>query len=142
MAAVLDSSAVLAMLFKESGAELVASKISDAAISTVNLAEVVSKLIDEGFTPAEARRTAQSIPMQVHLLDTESAIRTGLLRATTRAHGLSLGDRACLALAGTPRNRGHHGRSGVEQSGCRRGHPPDPLKNAGRRKRRPCGFTA
>lgn len=99
MAAVLDSSAVLAMLFKEPGAELVASNISDAAISTVNLAEVVSKLIDEGFPPAEARRTAQSIPMQVHLLDTESAIQTGLLRAATRAQGLSLGDRACLALA-------------------------------------------
>ena len=99
MAAVLDSSAMLAMLFKEPGARLVASKISDAAISTVNLAEVVSKLIDEGFAPAEARRTAHSIPMQVHLFDTESAVQTGLLRAATRAHGLSLGDRACLALA-------------------------------------------
>ena len=99
MAAVLDSSAVLAMLFKEPGAELVASRISDAAISTVNLAEVVSKLIDEGFPPAEARRTALSMSMQVHLFDAESAVQTGLLRAATRAHGLSLGDRACLALA-------------------------------------------
>lgn len=99
MTAVLDSSAVLALLFKEPGAELVAPMASDASISTVNLSEVVSKLIDEGLSPAEARRTAQSMPMQVHLFDPESAIQTGLLRSATRAHGLSLGDRACLALA-------------------------------------------
>ena len=99
MAAVLDSSAVLALLWDEPGAKEVAASVQDARVSAVNLSEVVARLVDRGMAPAEARHAIRELKLGVEIFDTELAIETGLLRATTRAHGLSLGDRACLALA-------------------------------------------
>lgn len=99
MAAVLDSSAVLALLWGEPGAEIVAASVQVARVSAVNLSEVVARLVDRGMAPAEARQAIRELELRVDVFDTELAIEAGLLRAATRAHGLSLGDRACLALA-------------------------------------------
>jgi ribonuclease VapC len=97
--AVLDASAVLAVLNAETGAEIVLAALDDAALSAVNYAEVISKLVERGMNRAQARAAMMAIDMHVINFDTELAERTGELRAETRRLGLSLADRACLALA-------------------------------------------
>jgi PIN domain nuclease of toxin-antitoxin system len=97
--AVLDSSAVLAVLNAEPGAEKVGAVLSDALLSTVNYAEVVAKLVERGTSYADAKAALQSIALTTVDFDIALAQRTGELRAETRRRGLSLGDRACLSLA-------------------------------------------
>ncbi len=96
---VADASAILAMLDSEPGHERVAAELPSTVMSTVNLAEVVTSLINKGIPAADARRTAESLEVETVPLDKELALDAGALRETTRSHGLSLGDRACLALA-------------------------------------------
>jgi ribonuclease VapC len=97
---VLDASALLALFNGEPGSEKVAQAIKEgAAISTVNLAEVVSKLSDVG-TPGELIQDAVNVlKLSIVDFDAELAYKVGLLRPLTKHIGLSLGDRACLALA-------------------------------------------
>ncbi len=97
--AVLDSSAVLAVLNDERGAEKVGAVLTDALLSTVNYAEVVAKLVERGTSYVEAKAALQSIALTTVDFDIALAQRTGELRAETRKRGLSLGDRACLSLA-------------------------------------------
>ena len=96
---VLDASAVLALLANERGAEQVQAALGSAAISAVNLAEVLAKLGDRGVTEAEQRLIRVSLDVEVRSFDEHAAWRASSLRGTTRSHGLSIGDRACLALA-------------------------------------------
>ena len=70
-----------------------------AAISAVNLCEVVAKLAEAGSVEADIRAVLATIPLEAVDFDVELAYRAGLLRPLTRHAGLSLGDRACLALA-------------------------------------------
>jgi ribonuclease VapC len=85
---VLDASALLAYLGDEPGADAVEMAIADrATIGAVNLAEVLGSLAVAGHDPEEAR------------FDEDLALEAALLRPVTRHAGLSLGDRACLALA-------------------------------------------
>lgn len=96
---VLDASALLAILNQEPGAEkLTPELLSVATISTVNLAEVHSKLVSRGLRPQDAWEAALSPLREVVPLTAEHARLVGDLVAKTRALGLSLGDRACLAL--------------------------------------------
>jgi PIN domain nuclease of toxin-antitoxin system len=96
---VLDSSAILVALNAEPGHEKLTPAIMSASISsTVNLAEVHSKLVAGGMDPKdawEATRSSVSSSVEFTMLHAEM---TGGLIAQTRALGLSLGDRACLAL--------------------------------------------
>lgn len=95
---VLDASALLALLQKEPGSDIVEESLPLAIIGAVNLSEVVAKLIENGM-PEEAVRTALAgLDLEIHPFDEPLAYRTGALRAATRRLGLSLGDRACLAL--------------------------------------------
>ncbi|HEX7944855.1 MAG TPA: type II toxin-antitoxin system VapC family toxin [Phenylobacterium sp.] len=96
---ILDSSAVLAWVHDEPGGAALEPMLRDAAISAVNLAEVVSKLIEQGYTPQQAISVVGTFPSLVEPFDEGLAVAAGLMRAETRRHGLSLGDRACLALA-------------------------------------------
>lgn len=99
---ILDASALLALLNNEPGAELVAEAVNQgAAMSVVNYCEVVGKLRDSGIALDEV--TAILTPLNIHLFEftVSHATRAGDLRPETRAAGLSLGDRACLALAET-----------------------------------------
>ncbi len=97
--ALLDASAVLAVFNEEPGGEMVTEALPGAAISAVNYAEVASKLTDYGLTENEVREAADSLGIRVIPFDAEAAMVSGLMRAATRHKGLSLGDRACLALA-------------------------------------------
>lgn len=96
---VLDSSAVLADLFGEPGAESVRPAVEGAFLSAVNYAEVISKLVDNGVEPLEARERVDELPCSVVPPDPACAAQAGTLRAATRRAGLTLGDRFCLALA-------------------------------------------
>lgn len=99
MTAVMDSSAVLALLNGEAGADIVARRLGGAAISAVNIAEVGSKLVDGGMTPESAARAIELLRLRVVDFDESLAIDSFALRAETKKLGLSLGDRACLAVA-------------------------------------------
>lgn len=96
---VLDASALIAALNGEPGAErLTIELLSTAVISTVNLAEVQSKLVSRGLSPDNAWAAAL-VPVEEAIpFTSEQAKIAGSLVAETRSLGLSLGDRACLAL--------------------------------------------
>ena len=97
---VLDASAILAIVFQERGAEKLTVEImKDAVISTVNLAEVQSKLVKKGYDPEEAWEDATSLVSAAVRFTSEQAKIAGSLIAQTEKVGLSLGDRSCLALA-------------------------------------------
>jgi PIN domain nuclease of toxin-antitoxin system len=97
---VLDASAVLAVIQHERGTErLTADVLSNAVISAVNLAEVQSKLVKNGFSPAEGWNDALELVLNVQPFTSGHARIAGDLIATTEQYGLSLGDRSCLALA-------------------------------------------
>lgn len=97
--AVLDASAVLALLNDEPGADRVAPHVAEGAISAVNAAEVIGKLVDAGLPEDEAIRALELLALETVDFDARLAARTGTLRSRTRTGGLSLGDRACLATA-------------------------------------------
>ena len=97
---VLDASAVLASIQHEPGQELVGQAIEDGSfISAVNFCEVIGKLLDAGLSQEHISATIQDLQLEVVSFDEDQAIAAGLLRTTTRQAGLSLADRACLALA-------------------------------------------
>ena len=97
---VLDASAILAIIFQERGAEKMTAEILDVAvISTVNLAEVQSKLIKKGYDPEDAWSDALLLESEPEPFTAKQAEVAGSLIATTEKYGLSLGDRSCLALA-------------------------------------------
>lgn len=95
----LDASALIAALNGEPGADkLTLELLSTAVISTVSLAEVQSKLVGRGLSPDNAWAAAL-VPVEEAIpFTSEQAKAAGSLVAETRALGLSLGDRACLAL--------------------------------------------
>ena len=96
---VLDASAVLALLANERGAEQAQAALGSAVVSAVNLAEVLAKLSDRGATQAELQVVRTSLDIEVRSFDESAAWRASDLRGTTKSCGLSIGDRACLALA-------------------------------------------
>lgn len=96
---VLDASAMLALLNQEIGADKVLGVLDRLVISTVNLAEVYTRLIDSGMDAAAAVEAVTALGVDVCAFDAEQAVQCGALRPTTKSAGLSLGDRACLAFA-------------------------------------------
>lgn len=96
---VLDSSVVLAFLQEEPGAEKVMPLLGDAMMSTVNLAEVVTKLIGGGGCLDTARQDIDRMKLRIMEFTEQLAEDAGELVVRTKKQGLSLGDRACLALA-------------------------------------------
>ncbi len=98
--AVLDASVLLAILNSEPGAgKLPLRSLGEAVASTVNLAEVQSKLVSTGIAPEDAWQAATSPVQEIAEFTAQQAKIAGSLVVLTRALGLSLGDRACLALA-------------------------------------------
>lgn len=98
---VLDASAVIAAIQNEPGVDHVRALIDRAAISAVNLAEVIAKLQDQGVEDALIDLVMAELDLAVVPFDAPQAVIAGKLRRATKAQGLSLGDRACLAAAQT-----------------------------------------
>ncbi len=98
-AVVLDSSALLCLLNGEAGAERVAEALPSAVIGAVNLAEVVTKLRERGLSAEEVEEALGGFNLDVRPFTAAQATAAGHMRQATRSQGLSLGDRACLALA-------------------------------------------
>lgn len=96
---VLDASALLALLNAEEGAESVEQFLPDAMISTVNFAEVVGRLSAVGMPENEIREVISILALEIVPLDDEGAFDAEFLYPQTKTPGLSLRDRACLALA-------------------------------------------
>ena len=98
---VLDASAVLAYLLGEPGEGEVGEVLEHGygVISAINLSEVAAKLADGGMSDAEIDAVVAALDMRVVPFDTGQALACARLRGSTRPLGLSLGDRACLALA-------------------------------------------
>ena len=96
--AVLDASALLAMLQGEPGADAVEEVVPDAVMATINLGEVLQKLVDAGAPEPEAFAAVAGLGISFVGVDVELARGSARLRHDTRQAGLSLGDRICLAL--------------------------------------------
>jgi len=95
----LDASAALAMMLGEAGGDKVRERLGSSQISTVNLSEVVAKLQEAGVPYEVIASSLAELNFDVLAFDQSQAVRAGLLRASTRSNGLSLGDRACLSAA-------------------------------------------
>jgi ribonuclease VapC len=100
MPAILDSSVILAYLLDEQGREAAEQAIAArASISSVNLAEVMTRLTRDGANVGASTEVLLALPITVVDLDAHLAIAAGAMVEQTKPFGLSLGDRACLALA-------------------------------------------
>ena len=97
--AVLDTSAFLAVFKNEPGADQVIAVLHDCLMSAVNAAEVYTKLTEWGMPPEQRDQAFALVPARIVDFDADLARTTGDLRTQTKSLGLSLGDRACLALA-------------------------------------------
>jgi ribonuclease VapC len=96
---VLDASALLAALLGESGGDEVGQRFADAAMTTVNFSEVASYYARMGSSEGDIRALLTPLPIARFDFDEDLAYRAAILLPMTRPAGLSLGDRACLALA-------------------------------------------
>lgn len=98
---VLDTSALLAILQDEPGSEMFAEKfglLEKASMSSVNIAEAFGKFVSRGIAPEEAWDAVTGTVPEILDFNSEQAKIAGSLLLQTRSLGLSLGDRACLAL--------------------------------------------
>lgn len=77
---------------------MVRQRLATAILSSVNLCEVVTKLVERGVEPADAQTAVYDLGCRIISVDADLGLRAGLLHRETRGSGLSLGDRICLAL--------------------------------------------
>jgi ribonuclease VapC len=96
---VLDASALLALLLQEKGADLVLAAMPDSRISSVNFCETMTRAIDRGYPGSVVQAQIDRSEVTILPFDARQATIAADLRPATRHLGLSLGDRACLALA-------------------------------------------
>ena len=90
---------MLASINGEPGFEAVDAVVEGASVSSVNIAEVATKLALRGAGAAEIDATIAAFRIVIEPFDARRATEAGLLVVRTRHRGLSLADRACLALA-------------------------------------------
>lgn len=95
---VLDASALLAYLFGEPGADRVRVVLAGSRISSVNVSEVLTRIARDGRSPGGFMDKVRETRLEVVPFTTGHALATANLEPQTRRFGLSLGDRACLAL--------------------------------------------
>jgi PIN domain nuclease of toxin-antitoxin system len=99
---ILDASAVLAWLHGEPGSEAIDALLlasTPCSVTAANHAEIISKALDRGVAPDALRSIVASIGYTVIDTLADDGAAAGWMRPVTRAHGLSLGDRLCLAAA-------------------------------------------
>lgn len=96
---VFDASAALAFLRQEPGADRVAAALEGSLLTTVNLVEVLTPYARHGVSPRQIETILAALKSEIVDFDAELAIDAAQMIGATRPAGLSLGDRACLALA-------------------------------------------
>lgn len=96
---VLDASVVLAIVRSETGDDAAGSYVARAAMSSVSLAEIITKCVEWELDPNEAVAFVRDAGIDVHDFTSDDAILAGRLAKTARKGLLSLGDRACIATA-------------------------------------------
>ncbi|MBB3952962.1 PIN domain-containing protein [Aureimonas jatrophae] len=96
---VFDTSAVIALLRDEAGAEKVAPFVGQAAMSAVNLQELVKGLLTRGLALAVIEEIVSDLRLEIHDHDRAAAFAAAALVEATKEHGSGLGDRSCMALA-------------------------------------------
>jgi ribonuclease VapC len=96
---VMDSTALIAVVYQEPGYERVVEILDKSAISAVNLAEIINKLVLRGSPAETVRETLFTLELTVQDWTEDLAYRSAEFTPFTKSHGLSLGDRACLTLA-------------------------------------------
>ncbi len=97
--AVLDSSVLLAILFEEPYDGAVWPVLEGAILSAVSLTEVLSRLADGNLISSPSVGPLFALVGTIAPFTEEQARVAAHLRESTRKAGLSLGDRACIALA-------------------------------------------
>ena len=93
---VLDTSALLAVLLEEPGAETVIAKMQGAEISIINYCEVLTKSVEQAGDLDEVERIVRTYLLRIRAFREGHALEVARLRPLTRYLGLGLGDRACL----------------------------------------------
>jgi ribonuclease VapC len=96
---VLDSTAILAVLHQEPGSDKAIARFPDSIVSSVNAAEVLTKLTEKSNDIDRAVEAFELLQLTIVDFDYVHAAKTAELRPLTKNLGLSLGDRSCLALA-------------------------------------------
>jgi len=96
---VFDTSAILAILLDEPGADVALEAIQNSLMTTVNLTEVLTRCLDKQLSIEATEEFMASHGVQFVEFGYDLARSAAALRMATRQFGLSLGDRACLALA-------------------------------------------
>jgi ribonuclease VapC len=96
---VLDSTALIALVGREPGFENVQALLERSAINAVNLTETIHKLVQKGSDNRLVERMLQGLQLNVIAWSESLAYRSAEFALYEKSHGLSLGDRACLALA-------------------------------------------
>ena len=94
---VIDTSAILAVIFGELGSEKVIPYLSVGGISTVNLSEVATVAVRRGAELEAIRTSLSHLSLEIIPFDADQAYQAASLEPFARSHNLSLGDRACLA---------------------------------------------
>jgi ribonuclease VapC len=97
--AVADASLIIALMLGEPRATEIEAIIAECVVTTVNLAEVVGYFARNGALESDIRSMLDGLRLNLVPFDADLAYVAGLLLPMTRRAGLSLGDRACLALA-------------------------------------------
>ena len=97
--AVLDASALIALLRDEPGADIVANYAGDALISTVNLQEAIKVLVADGVSEKVARDMLSPLNLEFRAHEADDAWAAAMLYPATKSKGSGLGDRTCMALA-------------------------------------------
>jgi ribonuclease VapC len=96
--AVLDTSALIALYNQERGASIVRRLLSRSAFSSVNLAEIATKMTEWQVPSENVAVWIRELRIEIVPFDRDQAMEVGALRQHTHPRGLSLGDRACLVL--------------------------------------------
>jgi ribonuclease VapC len=96
---VLDSTALIALIAQEPGYEKVQDVLDNSTISSVNLTEVIHKLVQKGTNLRIVERLLKELQLNVIDWSEVLAYRSAGFATFGKSHGLSLGDRACLTLA-------------------------------------------
>lgn len=96
---VFDTSAVIALLRNEAGADKVAAWVGQAAMSAVNLQELVKSLASRGLALPVIEEIVSDLRLEIHDHDRAAAFAAAALVQATKEHGSGLGDRSCMALA-------------------------------------------